>query len=103
MIVRTWQATASADNAPRYRAHLEGSVFPQLRALDGFSGAELMQSDEGDLVGIMVVTRWRDMAAVRAFAGEQPGLAVVEPAAQAVLADYARTVNHFEVVTELRP
>jgi hypothetical protein len=37
------------------------------------------------------------MRAVEAFAGPTPHLAVVEPQAQAVLLDYDRMVQHYEV------
>jgi heme-degrading monooxygenase HmoA len=102
MIVRGWQAKATRDNAPRYRSHLEGAVFPQLKQLDGFQGAELLEATDGEDVEILVLTRWRDMDAVRSFAGDEPDLAVVEPAAQAVLSRYAERVRHFELVSELR-
>ena len=103
MIVRVWQAEATRDKAPAYRAHLESSVFPQLRALDGFVGAELLEHADDDRVEILVMSRWDSMDAVRGFAGAEPGRAVVEPHAQAVLTSYSDTVRHFEIAAEARP
>lgn len=37
-------------------------------------------------------------ASVRAFAGEQPEVAVVEPEARAVLVRFDDTVSHYEVL-----
>lgn len=38
------------------------------------------------------------MDAIRAFAGDHPDKAVVEPGAIAALADYDPTVRHYDVV-----
>jgi len=100
MIVRVWRAMATSRNCPAYREHLERTVLPQLRVLPGFLGVTLMQSDRGDQVELVVSSRWQSMAAVRAFAGNEPDRAVVEPAATAVLVGFDRTVSHYEVVFE---
>ena len=42
------------------------------------------------------------MAAVRAFAGDDPSVAVVEPEARAVLRDLDAHVTHFELALEER-
>jgi hypothetical protein len=38
------------------------------------------------------------MDAIRAFAGDRPGIAVVEPEARAALVRFDSTVQHYEVV-----
>ena len=40
----------------------------------------------------------RSVPMIRIFAGSSPDEAVVEPAARALLADYDKHVEHFEVV-----
>jgi heme-degrading monooxygenase HmoA len=100
MIVRVWRAMATPGTAPAYREHLERTVLPQLRMLSGFLGVTLMQCERGDQVELLVSSRWRSMAAVRAFAGKAPERAVVEPAARAVLVGFDRTVSHYEVMLE---
>ncbi|HEY6596112.1 MAG TPA: antibiotic biosynthesis monooxygenase [Asanoa sp.] len=92
MIARVWTATASADGAERYAAHFRSRVLPQLRAVQGFLHAYLLRRDDE----IHVVTLWESMAAVAAFAGADPGSAVVEPQARAVLRRYDDRVRHFE-------
>jgi hypothetical protein len=46
------------------------------------------------------MTEWASMNAVRAFAGDKPDQAVVEPAARAVLTTFDDHVEHFEVVED---
>jgi heme-degrading monooxygenase HmoA len=101
VIARVWSASATAGGADRYRAHFTGTVLPQLRGLDGFLGAELMEDDTGDRTHLLVVTRWETRAAIGRFAGDDPTRAVVEPAAEAALIDFAATVRHYEVVVRV--
>ena len=86
--------------APHYLAHLRDTVLPQLRSLNGFRGVCLQQRMAGPAVELIVTTRWDSMEAVRSFAGDDPDVAVVEPAAAAVLASFDSTVAHYEVMLD---
>lgn len=101
MIVRSWRARAAAANVPRYRAHLLGHVAPVLQDIPGFQRLRLLRRPAGDLVEIVVQTEWASMDAIRHFTGANPEVAVVEPDAAAVLVDFDRHVEHFEIVDEL--
>ncbi|MFZ5501011.1 MAG: antibiotic biosynthesis monooxygenase family protein [Candidatus Micrarchaeota archaeon] len=104
MIVRTWRGrAANSGNADAYARHLEKSVFPKLGQIPGHRGAYLLRRDSDGGLEILVLTMWESMDAVRAFAGDHPETAVVEPAARAVLAEYDTTVNHYEVVLSSVP
>lgn len=102
MILRVWRAHATVGDAPRYRAHLLDHVVPGLRALDGFRGVRLLQRATHDgRVEIVVQTSWASWTAIRAFAGDDPSAAVVEPAAQAVLSSFETRVDHYEVLDDI--
>jgi heme-degrading monooxygenase HmoA len=96
-VVRIWRATASSNNVPAYLMHFSANVEPALRELDGFRGAEVLTRPAGDVVEIVVQTRWASLAAVSAFAGADLDVAVVDPEAAAVLAEYVTFVRHFTV------
>jgi len=99
MIVRAWRArAATAANAERYARHLEGAVLPRLAAIPGHRGAQLLRRETNDGIELLVLTTWESMDAVRRFAGGRPEVAVVEPEARAVLAEFDSTVIHYEVV-----
>ena len=66
-------------------------------------GATLSKREEGERVEFVVLTRWKSLDAVRAFAGADLDRAVVEPGAVAALSDYDRTVRHYEVLEEVTP
>jgi heme-degrading monooxygenase HmoA len=100
VIARVWTARTTPERAPAYADHLRTRVLPQLRALDGYTGASLLRRDADVETELIVVTRWRSLDAVRAFAGDDLEAAVVEPEAAAVLTRYDTRVRHYEIVVE---
>ena len=101
MIIRAWRGHAAAANKQRYAAHFRSKVLPELRHIDGFLGASLLRAPHPGGVEFLVLTRWRSMDAIRAFAGDEISRAVVEPGAVAALVDFDATVTHYEVVEEV--
>jgi len=90
---------SSPTNSAR-RGSFRRSLLPALAKLDGFLGAQLLRTEAPEGLEFLVLTRWRSMAAIRAFAGDQVERAVVEPEAAAALVRYDETVRHYEVVEE---
>jgi heme-degrading monooxygenase HmoA len=103
MIMRIWRGYEKSSEPGAYRRHLEGSVFPQLRSLPGFIGASLLRREAGGKAEVIVLTRWASMQAIEAFAGPEPGKAIVEPGARAVLESFDEVVTHHTVEAELMP
>jgi heme-degrading monooxygenase HmoA len=100
MIVRSWRGRASATEPDAYPRHFAHRVLPALRGIDGFLGATLLREAQGETIEFLVLTRWASLAAIRAFAGEDLGRAVVEPEAVTALVSFDATVRHYEVVQE---
>jgi heme-degrading monooxygenase HmoA len=100
VIARTWHATATTEDADSYREHFTHSVVPDLQQIDGYQGAYLLRHDHDGHVELQVLTLWDSLEAIRRFAGADLDSAVVEPAAQAVLATYDTTVTHHTVVVD---
>lgn len=96
MIVRCWRGRTTDALAPAYRAHLLHAVLPDLRGIPGFLGLRLLQRPHPSGVEVQVMTEWASWEAIRAFAGAAPEVAVVEPAARAVLVDFDSHVEHFQ-------
>ncbi len=102
MIARIWRGYALPEKAEEYVKHLQASVLPELRQIDGFQGVTLMRQDATQVVEFIVLTLWESMDAIHKFAGEDAEVAVVAPAAQPLLREYDPTVRHFEVVLSTR-
>jgi heme-degrading monooxygenase HmoA len=101
MIVREWRGRAKLDRAEAYPKHFRESVAPELKSIPGFLGADLCRRLSGDRIEFLVVSRWRSMEAIRAFAGVDAGKAVVEPGAIASLEEYDDFVRHYETIETL--
>ncbi|MEV7777518.1 antibiotic biosynthesis monooxygenase family protein [Kitasatospora sp. NPDC088351] len=69
MIVRLWSGQVVAGHAEEFCALLTTRVLPELGKIDGCLGGELLRSVTDDGRRIMVLTRWRDEAALRDYAG----------------------------------
>ncbi len=100
MIVRVWKAVASAAQADAYPAYFAAVLRSKLRRIEGCAGARLLRRPVGEQVEFMVLTQWTSWDAVRAFAGADPEVAVVEPQAQVMLVQYDTQVQHFELMHE---
>lgn len=98
MIARLWSAQTSREQAPAYLQHLKNHVLPTLHDIDGYAGAMLLERETGAGLEILVVTMWRSLDCVRAFAGPDVEQAVVADEAAALLTDFDRRVRHYELV-----
>jgi heme-degrading monooxygenase HmoA len=101
MIARMWRGSAIRERADDYVKHLQQSVVPELRQINGFKEVYLLRLDSSEDVEFVVLTLWESMEAIRKFAGENPEVAVVAPAARVLFREYDAEVNHFEIVLSL--
>lgn len=85
-------------NADSYEALLRSEVFPGIHRIEGFHGAYLLRRGAGDEVEFVTLTLFDSLDAVRAFAGEDYELAVVPPAARALLSRFDQRSVHYEVL-----
>jgi heme-degrading monooxygenase HmoA len=97
MIARLWSARTTKALSTSYLEHFWQSVVPSLRKIDGYLSASVLVRPHGDSVEILVITMWRSLQAIDAFAGPDRENAVVASQAAALLSDYDRRVRHYEV------
>jgi heme-degrading monooxygenase HmoA len=97
MIARIWRATASHEKAGSYQRHFAATVVPHLKSIAGFEGASLLWRKVDGGVELLALTLWESMDSIHAFAGADPGTAVVDPEAQAMLTTFDTTAHNYEV------
>ena len=99
MIGRIWHGWTTPQNADAYEALLRTQIFPGIlgRSIPGFGRIELMRRPFGEEVEFVTLMWFDSMDAVRAFAGPQFEIAVVPPAARAVLKRFDDRSAHYEV------
>jgi heme-degrading monooxygenase HmoA len=101
VIARTWHGWARPATADDYQRHYETEVNEHLREVPGFCGARLLRRTDGTGVVFTSIVYFTDMASVRAFAGDDPDRAVVEPAARRALTHWDERVDHHDVAVML--
>ncbi|MBS0517373.1 MAG: hypothetical protein JSR90_01705 [Proteobacteria bacterium] len=68
-----------------------------MRALPGHRGAWLLRRDLDGQVEFLVLTLWDSLDAIRAFAGGDLSVAVVEPEGRAALETFDDFASHYDV------
>ncbi|MER5865998.1 antibiotic biosynthesis monooxygenase [Kitasatospora sp. NPDC002040] len=95
MIVRIWEAQVSPRREEEFCTRLCDEVLAVLWDTDGFEGAELLRSASEADHRVLLLTRWRDEAAVRAYAGPMWRIRPVWAEGEFGYLEHPPTVAHF--------
>jgi hypothetical protein len=97
MITRLWRGWTTAEHADTYERFLLTELFPRMRGIAGFLGAEVLRRDDAQgEVAFVTLTRFDTLESVRAFAGDNYEIPVLEPPVRALLSHYDSRAQHFE-------
>jgi len=104
MISRIWHGWTTPENADAYELLLKSEIFVGIaaRQIAGYRGIHLLRRLVGSEVEFVTVMWFDSLDAVRAFAGEDYEVAVVPPAARALLARFDARSQHYEVKAEMK-
>ncbi len=97
MIARIWKGRAIPAKAPAYFRHVTETVFPSLAKLAGHRGAWLLRREAEEQIEFIALTLWDSVDAIKAFAGDDISVAIVEPEGRAALAAFDNFASHYEV------
>jgi len=102
MICRLWRGWTSPENADDYERIVRGEVIPGIegRKIPGFRHIDLMRRDLDDEIEFQTLMWFDDLAAIKAFMGEDYSLSHVPPEARAVLNSFDDRAAHFEVIDQ---
>jgi antibiotic biosynthesis monooxygenase (ABM) superfamily enzyme len=96
MITRVWRGWTAKENADDYERFLLEELFPRMRTIPGFLGADVLRRRDGQEVAFVTLTRFEAIEDIRAFAGEPFDVPVIEPKAAELLAHYDERALHYE-------
>ena len=85
MIIRLWRGWTAKEDADTYEQILLSELFPSMRRIPGFRGADVLRRSESDKVAFVTLTRFDSHDDIRKFAGEDYEVPVLEPQALALL------------------
>ena len=99
MICRIWHGWTTPANADAYEQLLRAGIFHGIaeRGIPGYRGIELLRRELPAAVEFVTLMWFDSLESVRAFAGPDYEVAVVPPAARALLERYDAKSAHYEV------
>jgi heme-degrading monooxygenase HmoA len=105
MIARIWHGWTTPVNADAYEKLLRTEIFGGIenRRIDGFLGIDLLRRERAEEVEFVTVMWFASLDAVRTFSGDDYELAVVPPAARALLRGFDARSAHYEVLEKRTP
>jgi len=103
MIFRKWTGRIRATDQAEYVAYIEETGGEHYLHTPGNLGYQILMRDLGDGTSeISTISWWTDLAAVKAFAGEDYARASYYPEDDRFLLDRPEFVEHHTVVTDGR-
>jgi len=99
MITRLWRGWTAIEDANAYEQFLLSELFPSMRSIRGFRGADVLRRPERDEVAFVTLTRFDSLDDIRKFAGDDYEVPVLEPEALALLSRYGERAFHFDTAS----
>jgi heme-degrading monooxygenase HmoA len=98
MISRMWHGRVPTSKAKAYREFLNSRAIPDYQSVDGNISVHILERAEDEITHFITLTFWKDMEAIKAFAGEKVEIAKYYPEDKNFLLEFEPTVTHYEVV-----
>ncbi|MFJ1702924.1 antibiotic biosynthesis monooxygenase family protein [Kitasatospora sp. NPDC088346] len=100
MIVRIWEAHVAPEHADEFCATLTAEALPQIVRTEGCLGGELLNAVGEEDHRILMITRWRDEAALLAHAGPMWRIRPVWAEGQLNFLEHPPKVAHYLPLSE---
>lgn len=98
MIARIWHGAVAEDKAEAYRSYVKSTGITDLRATSGNLGAYLFWRVENSTVHFLLLSIWKDLEAIKAFAGPDIEKAKYYPRDTDYLIELEPAVIHYELI-----
>jgi antibiotic biosynthesis monooxygenase (ABM) superfamily enzyme len=96
MITRLWRGWTGPAAADDYERFLLEELFPSMRQIPGFLGAEVLRRPDDGEVAFVTLVRFRTLDDVKGFAGDDWERPVIEPRAAELLSRWDERAAHYE-------
>lgn len=98
MIARIWTGQTRAADADAYAGYLARTGLPDYRSTPGNRGVLALRRIEGDRATFTLITLWDSLAAIEAFAGDDPERARYYDEDERFLLSFSERATHYEVL-----
>ncbi len=97
MIARSWRGAVRREDAAAYAQYIDETGMQEYARTPGNRGAWMLTREVGELTEFVTFSLWDDVAAIKAFAGEDYETAVFYPEDDRYLVERDATCTHWEV------
>ncbi len=97
MIGRIWHGRTRVQDGDAYEKFLNERAIPDYTSIPGNLSVHILREDRGAESHFLTLTFWKDMDAIRAFAGDPPDKAKYYTEDQGFLLDFEPTATHYKV------
>jgi heme-degrading monooxygenase HmoA len=103
MIARIWRGAVAEADGDAYAEYMAATGLAGYTSTTGNHGAWMLRRDVGGTTEFVMFTLWESMDAIKAFAGEDPEVAVFYPEDDRFLVDRDEFVSHYVVDRHAEP
>jgi heme-degrading monooxygenase HmoA len=101
VVVRSWKGWTRAEDADVYVDYMNETGVAGLSGTPGNLGVQMWRRIDGDRAEFVVVSYWESRDAIKAFAGDDIGVAVFYPEDERYLVERELVVTHYDVVASV--
>jgi heme-degrading monooxygenase HmoA len=101
MVARIWRGITLKEKADEYLEYLKDTALRDFAKTPGNLGAYVLRRDQGEHCEIQIISLWRSMDAVRAFAGANAERSVYYSEDEHYLLEMEPLVRHFDVAQHI--
>lgn len=94
-VVREWRGRVPGARGEEYIALMQTVAIPDYLGIEGNMGAFCWHRTDGEIVEITMISWWRNMDCIRAFAGDDIGIAKYYPFDVGFLLEMDPHVTHY--------
>jgi heme-degrading monooxygenase HmoA len=103
MIARTWRGAVAKADADAYAEYVAATGLAGYTSTAGNRSAWILRRDVEDKTEFVTLSMWDSMDAIKAFAGEDPEVAVFYPEDDRFLVERDEFVSHYVVDRHAEP
>ncbi len=100
MIARIWHGRTSRENYEAYTTFLKKRAIPDYQSTEGFVRLIFLRKLKGEEGHFTLITLWKDLEAIKRFAGKDYEKAKYYPEDKYFLLEFEERVEHYEVFAE---
>ena len=98
MIARIWHGKVLNEKSAAYRNFLNARAIPDYRSIEGNISVHVLERKENDFTHFITLTFWRNLDAIKRFAGHDAERAKYYEEDKDYLIEFEPNVIHYEVV-----